>query len=378
MNRSERFFLSALLGLALAARSAGTAVDSIAVDAKSPASPAALNGRSVADPWDETNSVEVVFHYDLDSTVTGFVSVSTGVPPNPSHTGVETVFSISKDGKGKGTKRFSILCEGKTADYEIKRVRVALMTTGPVGPVTLASKFLDVDYTFQCPAKPLPRADSLPAVPTGGQAPASPPVAGPAAAKAVAAAPAAVPPAAKPAAVPPAAIAPPAAKPAAVPPAVAPAAAKPAADKRPNIAPAALLLNIWGSDPAKLHKVDSNATVKLTAAESITPNGGDGPCAFNVEYYEKETNGVATLPFKNRITSDDDVRATTGPDALGASEARAVRTQPLLDTGAHGLKLVLDADGNVSETNEGDNSLSIRYVLAGRCGPAATPAPAAN
>jgi hypothetical protein len=237
MNRSERFLLFALLGLALAAGSAGAAVDSIAVDAKSPASPATLNGRAAADPWDETNSVEVVFHYNLDSAVKGFVGVSTGVSPNPSHTGVETVFSISKDGKGKGTKRFSILCEGKTADYEIKRVRVALMTTGPVGSVTLASKFVDVDYTFQCPAKPLARTDSLAAAPTGGPAPASPAVASPAAA-----------------------------------PAAAPASVKPAADKRPNIAPAALLLNIWGSDPAKIHKVDSNATVKLTAAESITPN----------------------------------------------------------------------------------------------------------
>jgi len=322
MNRPERVLLSALLGLALAAGSARAAVDSIAVDAKSPASPATLNGRAAADPWDETNSVEVVFHYNLDSAVTGYVGVSTGISPNPSHMGVETVFSISKDGKGRGKKRFSILCEGKTADYEIKRVRVALMRTGPVGPVTLASKFVDVDYTFQCPAKPLARMDS--------------------------------------------------------PAAAAPAAVKPAADKSPNIAPGALVLNIWGSDPAKVHKVDANATVKLTAAESITPNQGDGPCAFNVEYYEKETNGVATGPFRSKIYSDEDVRATNGPDALGASEMRAVRTQPLLDTGTHGLKLVLDADGSVSATNEGENSLSIRYVLEGRCGPTTTPAPGAN
>jgi len=171
MNRPERFSLPALLGLALAAGSARAAVDSIAVDAKSPESPATLNGRTAADPWDETNSVEVVFHYNLDSTVTGYVGISTGVPPNPSHMGVETVFSISKDGKGKGTKRFSVLCEGTTADYEIKRVRVALMTTGPVGSVTLASKFVDVDYTFQCPAKPPERTDSPAPAPTATLAP---------------------------------------------------------------------------------------------------------------------------------------------------------------------------------------------------------------
>jgi hypothetical protein len=171
MNRSARFLLSALLGLALAAGSARAADNSIAVDAKSPASPATLNGRTAADPWDETNSVEVVFHYNLDSAVTGYVGVSTGVPPNPSHTGMETVFPISKDGKGKGTKRFSVLCEGKTVDTGITRVRVALMTTGPVGPVTLASKFVDVDYTFQCPAKPPARPDGPAAAPTATPAP---------------------------------------------------------------------------------------------------------------------------------------------------------------------------------------------------------------
>ncbi|HEX5854084.1 MAG TPA: hypothetical protein VFZ57_00575 [Thermoanaerobaculia bacterium] len=173
MNRPERFLTSALLGLALAAGSARAAVDSIAVDARSPESPATLNGRAAADPWDETNSVEVAFHYTLDSTVTGHVGVSTGVSPNPSHTGVETVFSIPKDGKGKGAKRFSVLCDGKTADYEIKRVRVALMTTGPVGSVTLASKFVDVDYTFHCPATPPARTDSPTPAPTAAPAPGS-------------------------------------------------------------------------------------------------------------------------------------------------------------------------------------------------------------
>jgi subtilase family serine protease len=42
-------------------------------------------------------------------------------------------------------------------------------------------------------------------------------------------------------------------------------------------------------------------------------------------------------------------------------------TQPYLDAGGHGFKVVLDADGNVSETNEGDNAQSVRYFLEGRC-----------
>jgi hypothetical protein len=147
-------------------------------------------------------------------------------------------------------------------------------------------------------------------------------------------------------------------------------------DKKPNITSARPGLYIWGSDPAKKHWVDWNTGVKLTAAESIHPKDGNGNCAFNVEYYEKETNGVATPPFKNKIFSDADVRAINGPDTLTASQIKPVTTQPYLSPGAHDLKLVLDSEGNVSETLETDNSFMIRYVLEGRCGGAPSTAPA--
>jgi hypothetical protein len=76
---------------------------------------------------------------------------------------------------------------------------------------------------------------------------------------------------------------------------------------------------------------------------------------------------VATGPFKNKIYSDGDERAINGPWSLAASQATSRTTQPYLDAGAHSLKLVLDADGNVAETNEGDNAFSIRYNLKGTC-----------
>ena len=150
MSRSRRSRLSPLLVFFLATGPACAAVDSITVDARYPASSATLRGRTPSAPWNASNSVEVVFHYNLDSETTGYVAIFTGVPPNPSHTGVETVFEIPNEGPGKGAKRFSVLCDGKSAKIEIKRIKTALMTKGPVGPVTLATKFLDVDYTFQC------------------------------------------------------------------------------------------------------------------------------------------------------------------------------------------------------------------------------------
>jgi hypothetical protein len=150
-------------------------------------------------------------------------------------------------------------------------------------------------------------------------------------------------------------------------------------DKKPNVAFARPGIYIWGSDPAKKHWVDWNGSVKLTAAESINPHPtpSNGQCAFNVEYYEKETNGVATPPFKNKLYSDANERAINGPFALAASELKSLVTQPYLDSGAHGLKVVLDADGNVNETSETDNSGSIRYVLEGRCDSKPSTAPGA-
>jgi hypothetical protein len=139
--------------------------------------------------------------------------------------------------------------------------------------------------------------------------------------------------------------------------------------KSPNVTSARPGLYVWGSNPAAKHWVAWGTAVNLKASEAIDPHPtpSNGRCAFNVEYYEKEANGVATAPFKNKLYSDGDERAINGPAALAANESKSVTTQPYLDAGGHGLKLVLDADGNVTETNEGDNSFSIRYVLDGKC-----------
>jgi hypothetical protein len=154
-------------------------------------------------------------------------------------------------------------------------------------------------------------------------------------------------------------------------------------DKKPNVTFAPNKegfqgLTIWGSNPALSHKVPWGGSVKLTAAESINPHPtpSNGQCAFNVEYWEKETNGVATPPFKNKLYSDANERAINGPFPLAAHEVKSITTQPYLDQGGHGLKVVLDAESNVAETNEGDNSQSIRYFLEGRCDSKSSTAPA--
>jgi hypothetical protein len=148
--------------------------------------------------------------------------------------------------------------------------------------------------------------------------------------------------------------------------------------KKPDISFLRKGVYTWGSDPTKKHWADWGTTVTLTAAESISPKVGSGPCRFNVEYYPKELNGVATGPFKNGIQVDGPVVASDGPMTL-AGNAFADRTRVLsLPPGSgHALDVALDNRGAVVETDEGNNLGAIRFTLEGSCtgkpGPAGKP-----
>jgi hypothetical protein len=125
-------------------------------------------------------------------------------------------------------------------------------------------------------------------------------------------------------------------------------------------------LTIWGANANAVKFVPWNSVVGLKAADSIFPNQGNGKCAFNIKYQEREVNNVSVGAFKNKILSDGNVRSIQGT-ALHAGEAKGIHTQAYLDPGSHLLKLVLDANGNVTESNEGDNTFTIRYRLLGSC-----------
>lgn len=312
---------TALLVLALTL-SAGTAAaaDWVRILSMTPASPASLAGVPTGSPMAAGNSIEVAFAYNLESQPTGRIGFFTaGEAANPPHTGTSVPVSVTK-GQGQGRTRFSVVCKQGFAGCTIKTVRFNLFHDQPA-PAPLLNLFeghQPVEYKFVCRTVPGPNDN-----PTGG--------------------------------------------PAGVP-----------TGRKPNITSARPGLYIWGSDPTHKHWVPWNTAVNLTAAEAINPHPspGNGQCAFNVQYYEKETNGVATGNFRNKIYSDANERAINGPWALAANEARSHVTQPYLDEGAHGLKLVLDADGSVAETNEADNAFSIRYILKGKCLPLPSTAPA--
>lgn len=125
---------------------------------------------------------------------------------------------------------------------------------------------------------------------------------------------------------------------------------------------------IWGTNANAAQFVPWGGIVELKAGESLLPSQGNKRCAFNIKYQEKEVNNVPTGAFKNKLLSDGDVRSIQST-ALQAGETKSIHTQAYLDPNGHGLTLVLDADGNVTESKEGDNTFSIRYKLRGSCPP---------
>lgn len=123
---------------------------------------------------------------------------------------------------------------------------------------------------------------------------------------------------------------------------------------------------IWGANVNAAKLVPWGTVIELKAGDSIFPNQGNGKCAFNIKYQEREVGNVSAGAFRNKILSDGDVRSIQGTN-LQAGETKSIHTQAYLDPNGHGLTLVLDADGNVTESNEGDNTFSIRYKLRGSC-----------
>ncbi len=315
MKKLLRFLAFASLSAFAFSAAPGFAADSVTILSMTPASPAGLAGVPPATPMGPGNSIEVVFAYNLETQATGRIGFYTAGEPG-NPPHTGVEIPFMVAKKGKG--------EGKT--------RFSVQC--PQGFAGCTIKSVRFNLFFDGPGGLMKLFEGHKAVDytfkcaTVGV----PPGGGP-------------------------------------------------SDRKPNITSARPGLYIWGSDPAKKQWVDWNGSVKLKAADSINPHPtpSNGQCAFNVEYYEKETNGVATDNFKNKLYSDANERAINGPFALAASEAKSLVTQPYLDSGAHGLKLVLDAEGNVAETNEGDNSFSIRYHLEGTCDsrPATAPAGAA-
>lgn len=127
--------------------------------------------------------------------------------------------------------------------------------------------------------------------------------------------------------------------------------------------------------------VTSQKGIKIGAAGKSAPWGGaislteadaflqsNGKCAFNVSYDMENLGGTATItPFKNNVLAAGAVVSIQSALALNAGETKQINTQAYLPPGSYALQLKLDADNNISESNENNNVVAIKINLDGKC-----------
>lgn len=117
-------------------------------------------------------------------------------------------------------------------------------------------------------------------------------------------------------------------------------------------------------------------TIVLTEADAFLKSNGQ--CAFNVAY-DMANAGTAATPstFKNYIYAKDKIVAINSGLTLNAGEIRQVFTQPYLPQGTYAVRLALDAENSVAESNDGNNTFIVVVKFEGSCGTSTATTPAA-
>lgn len=108
-------------------------------------------------------------------------------------------------------------------------------------------------------------------------------------------------------------------------------------------------------------------SIALKTADAFLQS--NGKCAFNVSY-DVGNNGAAPAgpAFVNRIYSGTTVISQQSGLSVDAGKTRQVNTQAYLVPGASAVRLVLDADNNIAESNEGNNITEVKVTLDSQCG----------
>ena len=115
-------------------------------------------------------------------------------------------------------------------------------------------------------------------------------------------------------------------------------------------------------------------TLVLTDKDVMLVSGGK--CAFNAAYDMANTGNAASgAPFINRLYSNATLVGQQSALTLNKGEAKQVNTQMYLLPGTQTVKLVLDAENNVAENNESNNTTTVTVRVDATCMPTPTPTP---
>jgi hypothetical protein len=111
-------------------------------------------------------------------------------------------------------------------------------------------------------------------------------------------------------------------------------------------------------------------SVKVRTADSFL--NSNGKCAFNLTYYLSNNGGTAAGSFSNRIYSGTTLIGQQSGLKLNKGISTPVATQVYLSPGANLLRLVVDADNTVPETNETNNTSQVTVNVDATCKPVVT------
>jgi hypothetical protein len=109
------------------------------------------------------------------------------------------------------------------------------------------------------------------------------------------------------------------------------------------------------------------SSLTLVDADVMARSGGK--CAFNLRYYMSNGGTANANPaFMNRLYSNSTLVGQQTNLTLNKGVSQAINTQLYLAPGSQSVRLVLDAEGKVVESNKNNNSNSVTIVVNSTCG----------
>jgi hypothetical protein len=107
--------------------------------------------------------------------------------------------------------------------------------------------------------------------------------------------------------------------------------------------------------------------ISLKTADTFVQS--NGKCAVNISYEMANVGNAGAGPaFTNRISSGTTLVSQQSGLSVDAGKAKMVNTQGYIVPGLNRLRIVLDADNAIAESNEANNVAEVSVLLDSKCG----------
>jgi hypothetical protein len=127
---------------------------------------------------------------------------------------------------------------------------------------------------------------------------------------------------------------------------------------------------LGGRSPGAGRSVAWGGTIMLNPSDALLMS--NGKCAFNVRYVMANIGKAASTSFLNRLYSGTQLVSQQTGLSLKMGEVRQVNTQMYLSPGLQTVRLMLDGDNTVAESDETNNSAQVSINVVSKCVPTQT------